>query len=355
MKVGIYGAGQYGETLYKILVHKSVKVDFFIDQYKQQKELNGIPIYRLDNAPKDTKIFLSLPSLSSFPSEIRLFLIKIFPPTKDELKSLGFKEVYSFEDVIELYPEFLERLISFNMHRFKPIPDQIFLRLKQLFSDELSLETLESIHKFRKNPSYQNYPYPSKETQYFPPFVRDYFKNTKIRFVDMGAFKGDTLAWLFHIFKDHVESVVVFEPIADFISDIQEVLNFFENKYSFSANIIPAGVWSENTVLKFQKAGASSSVSKEGELIPAFEPDSILLFAKPNFVKMDIEGSELNALMGMEKTIRKYKPLMAISVYHTPEDLWRIPFWIKENFPFYNLKLRLHGHVLTEIVLYCIP
>jgi len=49
---------------------------------------------------------------------------------------------------------------------------------------------------------------------------------------------------------------------------------------------------------------------------------------KLDFIKMDIEGAELKALMGAEKSIRKYRPEMAISIYHKPEDFWTISQYI---------------------------
>ena len=293
--------------------------------------------------------------MPSFSDEIKPFLEKIFPPTKEQLKRLGFKEVYSFEETVKLHPQFIEELLPFYRFRLKPIPKEIFENLKMLFKDEESLKTLERIKKFRKNPTAENYPFPSQEVQYFPSFVREYFKDKKIRFADMGAFKGDTLAWLLYLFKEKVEEIFVFEPIREFIEDIHQVLGFFEKKFPFSATVIPAGVWEETSVLKFQEMGSSSAISKEGREVPVFKPDEVLLFAKLNFIKMDIEGAELPALKGAEKTIRKYRPLLAISVYHNAEDLWEIPFWIKEKFPFYRFKLRLHGHMLNEIILYCIP
>lgn len=49
---------------------------------------------------------------------------------------------------------------------------------------------------------------------------------------------------------------------------------------------------------------------------------------KLDFIKMDIEGAELQALKGAEKSIRQFRPKMAISIYHKPEDFWAIPQYI---------------------------
>ncbi len=69
---------------------------------------------------------------------------------------------------------------------------------------------------------------------------------------------------------------------------------------------------------------------------------------------MDIEGSELKALEGATETIRKYKPKLAICVYHKPEDIIEIPKKILELNPNYKLWLRHYSYVDTETVLYAI-
>ena len=56
---------------------------------------------------------------------------------------------------------------------------------------------------------------------------------------------------------------------------------------------------------------------------------------------MDIEGAEKAALEGAEKTIKKYKPKLAISVYHNPEDIFEIPLLLKEYVSEYKLHFRL--------------
>ena len=71
-------------------------------------------------------------------------------------------------------------------------------------------------------------------------------------------------------------------------------------------------------------------------------------------IKMDIEGAELDALRGAEGTISKYKPLLAICVYHKRDDLLTIPEYIKSIVPEYRLFLRAYERTTTELVLYAV-
>ena len=63
---------------------------------------------------------------------------------------------------------------------------------------------------------------------------------------------------------------------------------------------------------------------------------------KVTFIKMDIEGSELEALKGAEKTVRSHKPKLAICLYHKIEDFWEIPLYINEIVPEYKLYAAHH-------------
>ena len=61
-----------------------------------------------------------------------------------------------------------------------------------------------------------------------------------------------------------------------------------------------------------------------------------------DYIKLDIEGSELEALQGATKTIVRWKPKMAICVYHKPEDLWTLPLYIKSLRSDYEFQFRHH-------------
>ena len=72
-------------------------------------------------------------------------------------------------------------------------------------------------------------------------------------------------------------------------------------------------------------------------------------------IKMDIEGSEYDALLGGIKIIHDIRPGLAISVYHKPSDLWELPLLIDSWNLGYDLYLRSHQYNGFYVVLYAIP
>jgi FkbM family methyltransferase len=71
-------------------------------------------------------------------------------------------------------------------------------------------------------------------------------------------------------------------------------------------------------------------------------------------IKMDIEGAEMAALVGAANVIREFKPRLAISSYHKPEDLWEIPHKLKELNGGYKLFFGHHSPIEWESVYYAV-
>jgi hypothetical protein len=71
---------------------------------------------------------------------------------------------------------------------------------------------------------------------------------------------------------------------------------------------------------------------------------------------MDIEGAEYQALLGLESIIKRDLPHLAISVYHKPDDMWKIGLWLNSKFgKQYSFHLRNYSFQTFETLLYAIP
>ena len=72
-------------------------------------------------------------------------------------------------------------------------------------------------------------------------------------------------------------------------------------------------------------------------------------------MKFDIEGGETEALLGSKNVIEKFRPRLAISIYHSDKNMVDIIQYINQTYPFYKLYVRHYSGFFAETVLYCIP
>ncbi len=175
-------------------------------------------------------------------------------------------------------------------------------------------------------------------------------------FVDAGALTLETsLRFIEECRKNHIQHyrIHAFEP--DYVS-YGKCINMLKDMPDAAIQLYDAGLWSENTTLYFAETGnAASRISMEqtGTLIKTVALDSCI--SDPvTFIKMDIEGAELEALKGSREILKQYRPRLAISLYHKREDLVEIPSYIKELVPEYKLYIRHYSNASVETVLYAV-
>lgn len=121
--------------------------------------------------------------------------------------------------------------------------------------------------------------------------------------------------------------------------------------------LVAKGAYSSNGTVRFKSLAenGSSNISISGELsIDTITIDTMLAGGEATYIKMDIEGSEMEALLGAKNTIEKYRPNMAICLYHKESDLWEIPYYILKTYPDYKLYIRHYSFTTNETVLYAI-
>ena len=67
---------------------------------------------------------------------------------------------------------------------------------------------------------------------------------------------------------------------------------------------------------------------------------------------MDIEGSEVNALKGAKNVIEKFKPDMAICLYHRDSDFYQIPEIVLDFAPSYKVWFGHHSDTFEDSIMY---
>jgi FkbM family methyltransferase len=75
----------------------------------------------------------------------------------------------------------------------------------------------------------------------------------------------------------------------------------------------------------------------------------------PTFVKLHLEGAELRALKGGRETLLKNRPLIAATVYHNDDGIWKTAAWLMQSLADYRFLFRAHSWCGTGAVIYAIP
>ena len=119
--------------------------------------------------------------------------------------------------------------------------------------------------------------------------------------------------------------------------------------------LIKKAIWSKSKVLCFDNtefASGSGAVNNNGNInIESISIDE-MCGGRATFIKLDVEGAEMEALVGAEETITNMHPKLAVSIYHKDKDLWEIPYYLMRKYPFYRFYVRQYTPYNTETILY---
>lgn len=137
--------------------------------------------------------------------------------------------------------------------------------------------------------------------------------------IDLGAYDGDTISEFCRATDNKYAHITALEPDAKSFKKLVKNTEGMEN-----ITLINKGAWNKKDTLIFsENAGRNSRLSDKGKSVEVTDIDSLDIPA--SFIKMDIEGSEMRALEGMERTIKQYLPKLYICAYHRNEDLFSLP------------------------------
>ena len=186
-----------------------------------------------------------------------------------------------------------------------------------------------------------------------PYFLGEIFDLNKCEvFLDGGAYIGDTIE-IAQKYIPNLRLIYAFEP------NKETYKTLIDNKRITGTSIkfYNSGLGKKEGEFKFKNDDAGSRISNEGseeihvlsagEFVSTLEQDEL-----PDFIKLDIEGAELDVIDSLDMFIARYKPDLAISIYHKLEDLWTIPLKLKLFCPEYHIYIRHQSNYYTETICY---
>lgn len=186
-----------------------------------------------------------------------------------------------------------------------------------------------------------------------PYFLREIFDLEKCQVLfDGGAYIGDSIE-IAQKYIPNLRLVYAFEP------NKVTYKKLVENEKIKCPNIkfFNKGLGKRGGQFNFRNDDAGSRISDGGsEIIDVLAAGEFVSTLKndemPDFIKLDIEGAEMDVIDSLDMYIARYKPDLAISIYHKLEDLWSIPLKLKLFCPEYHIYIRHQSNYYTETVCY---
>jgi FkbM family methyltransferase len=272
---------------------------------------------------------------------------------ESQLRALGCKRVLSFGPLFWKYstiflPHYAVDLPE-NVHRQR---DQV-LSVARLWADEDSRREYLAQLRWRLLFDFDGLPDPVQHQIYFPLDLCPVSSDET--FVDCGAYDGDTVDSFIALTSGDFRQIVAFEPDPTNFEKLQRRIS--ENRIRRPHIAIRnAAVGAERGRVHFTATGNESSFVGTGTLeVDCVTLDDALRDVTPTYIKMDIEGSELDALAGASQTITRHTPVLAICAYHRQDHLWRIPLLIHQMSDRYAFFLRPHLVEVWDLVCYAVP
>ena len=338
-KIVFFGAGNEGSSSFLRLQNAGSLVSYFVDNapVKQNTRLYGIPVYHPDKL-KEEKIE---------DVQVIITVVDYSGPTK-QLLEMGFEDVY-----VSTFKDSNEKVSAVEvMENFADVINSLdTASVMSLLTDDYSKGIYKRIiNKYKRgNPDFHDVFTPE------PMYFNDIFLNEMLPdevYVDAGVHTVHTVVDFVFYTNGKYKKIYAFEP--DKVSytllkrDISDIRGVELYKYGLS-NF-------DGEVLFDAKGNGASGIVNSGNAENAVKISVVSLDAflkeSPTFIKMDIEGAEYDALLGASNIIKNHKPKLAISLYHRPDDLVRIPLLIHKLVPEYKFYLRHHMTNHFETVLY---
>ncbi len=348
MPILLYGSGFLGRKALIGFKKLGLRPLAFIDDNENiyGNKIDGLKILSLNDV------------ITNYSKDI-IVIVTIWHPkhsyldTKKKLKNIKINNVYHYIELVYSFPNVLKDYSIFDS------PKEILvkkIKVKKAFSllaDHRSKDLFIKYLQWRLTCDFSVQPKRIETNQYF--LNKLFTFNNKDIIIDCGAYDGDTLSLFLTKNKKNFNLFIALEPDKTNFTKLEKLVSKLDERYRIKLYNI--AVSNKNGKIHFKSTGnMSSAINEEGtDKINTITLDKLCNKIIPTYIKMDIEGSEIDALKGAKKIICGGKTIFAISIYHRQSDIYEIPLFITHYNSSYNFYLRNHGWDFVDSVLYAVP
>ncbi|MCX7109976.1 MAG: FkbM family methyltransferase [Proteobacteria bacterium] len=347
----LFGSGNMGCKVLARLREDGIEPIAFADNNKANwgKTVDGLPVLSAEDAALKY-------------GKIAAFIVTIynnkhsFPNTRNQLYTLGCEKVVS---VIPLRWKYHKTFLPYFRD---DLPYKVLLQADSirkafhLWSDDLSRHEFVTQVEWRLYGDFDVLSPPCNKESYFPQ--QEIFRlRSEEFFVDIGAYDGDTIRTFLDLQGNEFSRIVALEPDPTNFNKLNNYIASLPDDVNSKIEAHPYAVGENNCYIRFASdEGTSSAVSQLGDIeVECRRIDDLLVGCQPTYIKMDIEGAELDAIEGAKQTINSEKPLIAACAYHVQDHLWNIPLKLHQLNPGYCFFLRTYMTECWETVSYAVP
>jgi FkbM family methyltransferase len=278
-----------------------------------------------------------------------------YVPLERSLLELGFDDVVPFYDLAESFRAVHPLSNGWFAKPLTAIDQKNTAEVLALWDDDVSrahhLQFL-AWRRLREEWDFEAAPV-STCSRFFIPEVAGVLHDHEI-LVDAGAHHGSVSEAFLRQTKGSFRQIVAIEPDPTNRASLEDRL---QSRLPDDARVTLydcALAQDEGEALFHDGLGYASQLSPTGQMRVITRPLDALGLS-PTFLKLHLEGAELAALHGARKTLLSDRPIVAATIYHNADGIWRIPLWLMETLADYRFLFRAHSWCGTGAVVYAIP
>ena len=347
----IFGAGNFGRSLASAMQAQGMAVAGFVETTPRTDSALGLPVLNWNALARQAPA-----------AQLALGIFNRDTPY-DQLQALAAAAGFGPPLMPWTLYEPLAKALGW---RFWLSPRAVLLngleriaQAAQRLADAESVRTLYRICAFRLGLDMGYASFRSADRQYFNALTLPALQGRAITYVDCGAYDGDSFGELLAQPGIACAQAFLLEP---------DPANYarLTQRAAAQAVCLPLAAAQAHDSLTFQTGqGEACALVNErlhdgggmvGTSVTAVALDELLPGTHVHFIKLDIEGAEAQALRGARQLIGRCRPVLAVSLYHNPQDLWELPELLftlcGEGYRFH---IRQHGFNSFDSVLYAVP